>query len=292
VQGPSWIEGAVAFILFDLWMYLWHRANHTNPLLWRFHRMHHSELQLDATSAVRFHPGEIFLSGIARIVVVPLFGMTMAQLIVYESALFPIIVLHHSNVRLPRWLDHGLLALFVTPAMHRVHHSRWRPETDSNYGSVFPYWDRLFRSFRLRADAREVELGLDEFAEPRWQTMTGLLATPFESRPRPARESDDATRMTPAELQSKLRSDKPPIVIDIRSPEAFAKRHIPGARNIALEDLVAAARDLPPGSAAVVYCNLGFKSRRAASDLRKMAVDARDLVGGFRAWKGPVESRR
>lgn len=165
-------------------MYLWHRGNHTIPFLWRFHRMHHSERQLDATSAARFHPGEIFLSGIARLAVVPLLGMTLPQLIVYETALFPIIVLHHSNVRLPRWLDRGLLALIVTPAMHRVHHSRWRPETDSNFGSVFPHWDRLFRSFRLRADARTVALGLDEFAEPRWQTVSGMLTTPLEPRGR------------------------------------------------------------------------------------------------------------
>jgi rhodanese-related sulfurtransferase len=292
-------------------MYLWHRANHTHPFLWRFHRMHHSEPQLDATSALRFHPGEILLSGIARLVIVPLLGMSVPQLVVYESVLFPVIVLHHSNVRLPRWLDYGLLALIVTPAMHRVHHSRWRPETDSNYGSVFPYWDRLFRSFRLRDDARHVELGLDEFSDPQWQTVGGLLRTPLEShsivrgwperKPFVGGESMlrwlhrakvllGARRVTPAELASMLHSETRPVVIDVRSAEAFASGHIPGARHARFEDLSTVTQRLAPETPVVLYCNRGVKSRFAAAELKDAGFDARDLVGGLCAWKGPIES--
>jgi sterol desaturase/sphingolipid hydroxylase (fatty acid hydroxylase superfamily) len=95
-----------------------------------------------------------------------------------------VVLFHHSNVRLPRRLDRGLIAMVVTPAMHRVHHSRWQPETDSNYGSVFPYWDLLFGSFRLRDDARTIQLGLDELDSREWQAFSGMLRTPFTRIPR------------------------------------------------------------------------------------------------------------
>jgi sterol desaturase/sphingolipid hydroxylase (fatty acid hydroxylase superfamily) len=180
---PSWIEGALALLLLDFWMYLWHRANHVIHFLWRFHRTHHSEPDMDVSTGIRFHPGEILLSGIVRLAVIPILGIQLWHLALYESILYPVVMLHHSNVRLPRWLDYGLLAVVVTPAMHRVHHSRWRPETDSNYGSVLPYWDRLFRTFRLREDARAVELGLDEFDGPEWQSLVGFAKTPL-AKPR------------------------------------------------------------------------------------------------------------
>lgn len=181
VAWPAWLETLLLFVLFDFWMYLWHRANHTVPFLWRFHRMHHSDAEMDASTAVRFHTGEVVLSAMARLAILPLFGMTLAQLALYELVLLPVILFHHSNVRLPRWLDHGLLAVIVTPAMHRVHHSRWRPETDSNYGSVFPYWDYLARTFRLRKDAHTVQLGLDGMDDPSWQSISGMLTTPLAS---------------------------------------------------------------------------------------------------------------
>ena len=181
VVWPAWFEMLLLFVLFDFWMYLWHRANHTIPFLWRFHRMHHSDPEMDASTAVRFHTGEVVLSAVARLAILPLLGMTLAQLALYEMVLLPVILFHHSNVSLPRWADHGLLAIVVTPAMHRVHHSRWRPETDSNYGSIFPYWDFLARSFRIREDARTIHLGLDGLDDPAWQSVSGMLRTPLTS---------------------------------------------------------------------------------------------------------------
>lgn len=181
VVWPGWLETLLLFVLFDFWMYLWHRANHVVPFLWRFHRMHHSDPEMDASTAVRFHTGEVVLSTLARLAILTLLGMTLGQLALYEMVLLPVILFHHSNVRLPRWVDHGLLAIVVTPAMHRVHHSRSPPETDSNYGSVFPYWDFLARSFRLRADAHTIHLGLDGMDDPAWQSVSGMLTTPLAS---------------------------------------------------------------------------------------------------------------
>ena len=183
-SAPAWVKLALALLMFDLWMYAWHRLNHAAPLLWRFHRMHHSDQAMDATTAVRFHPGEIVLSGVARLAVVPLLGMSLPQLAIYESILLPVILFHHSNLRLPTWLDFGWLkraatALLVTPAMHRVHHSQLREETNSNYGSVLPWWDWLFRTLRVRLDSQNIQFGLPEFHRPRTRTLLGMLRTPF-----------------------------------------------------------------------------------------------------------------
>jgi len=179
VSWPAGVELAAALLLFDLWMYVWHRLNHRIPLLWRFHRMHHSDRAMDVTSGVRFHPGEIILSGVARLAVVPLLGMSIMQLAIYESILLPVILFHHSNLRLPKWIDFGAMTLLVTPAMHRVHHSRLREETNSNYGSVLPWWDWLFRTLRIRRDSKAIKFGLPEFHRDRNHTLLGMLRTPL-----------------------------------------------------------------------------------------------------------------
>lgn len=178
---PNWWRLVVGLLLFDLWMYWWHRLNHALPFLWRLHRMHHSDPAMDASSAVRFHPGEIFLSGVARLIVLPIIGMPLMLLLAYEAVLLPVILFHHANIRLPRWLDFGLFraGLLVTPAMHRVHHSRERDETNSNYGSVLPVWDRLFGSLRVRHDVENIDFGLPGFADSESQTLVGMLRTPL-----------------------------------------------------------------------------------------------------------------
>ncbi len=193
VEWPLWLEVGLILLLFDLWMYVWHRANHRIPFLWRFHRVHHSDPEMDVTTGIRFHPGEMVLSTVARMVVIPLLGMSLWHLVIYEALLLPVILFHHSNVRLPRWMDYGLLPFVVTPAMHRVHHSRWQPETDSNYGSILPWWDRLFGSFRLRQDARTIELGLEEFDGDDWQTLRGILKTPLAPPGSPGSPEDPSS---------------------------------------------------------------------------------------------------
>jgi sterol desaturase/sphingolipid hydroxylase (fatty acid hydroxylase superfamily) len=180
----SWsmgVEGVLAFALFDLWMYLWHMANHRIPLLWRFHRMHHSDMELDCTTALRFHSGEIILSYLSRLGIVSLLGMTYGQLLIYELCLQPVILFHHSNVALPEKWDRILRSLIVTPNMHRVHHSQEVFETNSNYSSVFSFWDRLAQTFRKRLDPKTLQYGLPYFQEAEWQTLRGLLKTPFVS---------------------------------------------------------------------------------------------------------------
>jgi sterol desaturase/sphingolipid hydroxylase (fatty acid hydroxylase superfamily) len=175
----GWMRLAGAFLLVDLWMYCWHRLNHRLPFLWRFHRMHHSDSRMDVTTANRFHLAEILLSCVLRVPVIALAGVRLGELAVYEAVMFSVVQLHHANVTLTAPADRALRLLIVTPFMHKVHHSNWRPETDSNYSSLFSFWDRLFGSLRLRDDPRSLVFGLHEFTDARHHTLKGLLATPF-----------------------------------------------------------------------------------------------------------------
>jgi sterol desaturase/sphingolipid hydroxylase (fatty acid hydroxylase superfamily) len=176
---PSPLRWLLVLILLDGWMYLWHRANHSLPFLWRFHRMHHSDPALDVTTADRFHLGELALSAILRLALVPLLGLGLVELLVYDTVVAVVTHLHHANISLGRW-DRPLRALIVTPTMHKVHHSRWRPETNSNYATVLSVWDRLFGSFRMRPDLAAIEPGLNELDGPAWQSFAGLWRTPFQ----------------------------------------------------------------------------------------------------------------
>ena len=190
---PVWARVGGAFLLFDAWMYGWHRLNHWIPFFRRFHRTHHSDPKMDVTTANRFHIGEIALSSILRVPVIALLGLQLWELALYELAMFTVVQLHHANIALPMWLDRALRVVIVTPFMHKVHHSRWQPETDSNYSSLFSFWDRLFRTFRLRDDPGKLRFGLQEFDGQENHTLTGLLATPLkqvqqeagEARPKP-----------------------------------------------------------------------------------------------------------
>ncbi len=179
VTLPVVLQWVLAIILFDAWQYAWHVMNHRVPLLWRFHAVHHSDAEMDASTALRFHTGEIALSALARMAVLPVLGLSMVQLAVYELLLLPIIMFHHSNVAVPAKLDRRLRAVIVTPWMHWVHHSDYRPETDSNYSSIFSVWDRVFGTFRLRDDLRQIQIGLKGFQDAEWRPLRGIIAIPF-----------------------------------------------------------------------------------------------------------------
>lgn len=177
---PLWAHAIGAVLLFDAWMYTWHRINHEVPFFWRFHKVHHSDNKMDVTTASRFHFGEIFFSGVFRIAIIALFGIYFWELVLYEIVMFTVVQFHHANIGLSHKTDRFLRAVIVTPDMHRVHHSRWQPETDSNYSSLFSFWDRIARTFRLREKPEEIELGLDRYDEEKNQTIGGMLKTPLK----------------------------------------------------------------------------------------------------------------
>jgi sterol desaturase/sphingolipid hydroxylase (fatty acid hydroxylase superfamily) len=180
VEFPVAVRMIVVFLLFDIWMYYWHMANHRFFFFWRFHRAHHSDIEMDTTTALRFHPGELLLSSFIRLPVLILIGMSFGELVLFEVMLNISTLFHHSNIALPETGDRLLRVLIVTPNMHRVHHSVERDETNSNFTSLLSLWDRLAGTFRMREDTRTITLGLPSFREEKYQRLWGFLTTPFQ----------------------------------------------------------------------------------------------------------------
>ncbi len=177
---PAWFRLLIALLLLDLWIYWWHRASHRIGFLWRFHRVHHLDQWLDVTSAVRFHFGEVILSALIRAVVIFCFALPLASVIVFETLVLIVTAFHHSNMRLPKSLERVLSYLVITPSIHWVHHHVTQPDTDSNYGTLFSFWDRLFGSRSNTRRTPEMAIGLDNFHDRGfWQ----LLAAPFQAVP-------------------------------------------------------------------------------------------------------------
>ncbi len=131
-------------ILLDLFIFWWHQAVHRVPFLWRFHEIHHLDEHLDATSAIRFHFGEVFFSTFVRAFVIIVFAIPFYSVLVFEILVMVCSVFHHSNIKLPSWFERLLSKIIVTPSLHWVHHHALRQDTDSNYGTIFSFWDRLF----------------------------------------------------------------------------------------------------------------------------------------------------
>lgn len=176
----SWLEAAFAVLFFDFFTYWWHRLSHEIPFLWRFHRVHHSDAQMDVSTAYRFHFGEIFISSILRAVIILLLGCKLWHLALYEALMFPVVQFHHANISLPKKLDDLLAKFIVTPNMHKVHHSRKWQETNSNYTSMFSFWDRLFGTFKKREDTENISFGLEGFDVEDKQSLGGLIKTPLD----------------------------------------------------------------------------------------------------------------
>jgi len=180
---PEWWSGwtglALDILLLDCWIYWWHRANHQWPLLWRFHEVHHLDEFLDASSALRFHFGEVLMSSLARAGVILLTGVPLMSVIVFETLLAFNTMFHHSDLRLPRRLEWALSRVIVTPSIHWVHHHAIRRDTDSNYASLLSVWDRLFGSCSATVRTPDMPIGTEGLKD---RGFGQLLARPFEER--------------------------------------------------------------------------------------------------------------
>lgn len=177
---PGWAHMIGAVLLMDTWTYFWHVLNHRVPFFWKFHRVHHSDPNMDVTTANRFHAGEIIFSSILRTGIISLVGLHIWELLIYEIMLVIVVQFHHANIGVPEKLDKILRMIIVTPAMHKVHHSRIQSETDSNYSSLFSFWDRICKTFNLNDDPHSINLGLDDFDAEEDQNVKGLFRMPFK----------------------------------------------------------------------------------------------------------------
>lgn len=179
VSWPRWIETLLAVLLLDYTLWWWHWATHRVPLLWRFHLVHHIDRDLDASTALRFHFGELVLSIAARAAQMIVIGVDPYALWLWQSILFASILFHHSNVRLPEAFERALVRFIVTPRMHGIHHSNRRSETDSNWSSILSCWDVLHRTLRLDVRQAEVVIGVPAYADASEVTVGKMLLLPF-----------------------------------------------------------------------------------------------------------------
>jgi sterol desaturase/sphingolipid hydroxylase (fatty acid hydroxylase superfamily) len=193
---PLWVLFPATLLLRGLISTGTHWLNHRLPWLWRIHRVHHLDTELDVTSTVRFHPLEFFVNPFIGVPVVLLFGLPAWILAFYELLDIVITLFSHSNLRIGTGLNRWLRYLIVTPDLHRIHHSSWRPETDSNYGAVFPVWDVIFGTFRPEPRDRQedMRLGLEELRDPEANQYLRLLISPLRRELAASRAGASATR--------------------------------------------------------------------------------------------------
>jgi sterol desaturase/sphingolipid hydroxylase (fatty acid hydroxylase superfamily) len=177
---PVWLEVLLAMLLLDYTLYVWHVLTHRVPALWRFHAVHHIDLDLDASTAVRFHFGELTVSTPWRVAQVVLIGASPLALSIWQTGLLMSILFHHSNVELPIGVERRISRVFVTPRMHGIHHSQVREESDSNWSSGLTLWDWLHGTLRLNVPQGAVTIGVPAFQDPADVTLPKMIAFPFE----------------------------------------------------------------------------------------------------------------
>ena len=181
LDWPIWLEFALTMILLDAAIWLQHLISHKVPLLWRIHRVHHADRDIDASTALRFHPVEILLSAAYKLGVILLLGPAVWAVIAFEIVLNASAMFNHANVALPQSVDRVLRTVIVTPDMHRVHHSTLREEHDRNYGFCLSLWDRLFRTYRDQPSRGHtgMTIGLPPYLGEPTQRLGWSLWLPF-----------------------------------------------------------------------------------------------------------------
>lgn len=181
---PQWAETAAALVLLDYTLYLWHVLVHRVPALWRFHAVHHVDLDLDASTAVRFHFGELTISVPWRAMQVACIGVSPRDLKLWQQALLVSVLFHHSNVRLPVRLERGLALLVMTPRLHGIHHANRQALRDANWSSGLTVWDWLHGTLRTDVPQEAITIGVESYGRPDDVTLPRVLTMPFHNAPR------------------------------------------------------------------------------------------------------------
>ena len=178
IQAPYIIEVVIGIASLDFISYWAHRWSHKLPLLWKLHRVHHSDTTMDASTFFRNHPLEVLVSGLSGILTAAIFGIDIFILTLFLFISIPFMIMQHSNIIFPSWLDKVVGKVFITPNMHKVHHSQDQYYTDSNFANIFVFWDKLFGTYKY-VTVDQITYGLKEFSEIEKQTFWYLLKSPF-----------------------------------------------------------------------------------------------------------------
>src|SRR6266513_1525147 len=179
---PPALAFIASFLLMDLTFYWWHLANHRIGFLWRFHNVHHIDPDLDVSTGFRFHFGEVAMSAIFRVVQVSVIGLSGWAFAVYELVFQANTLFHHSNLRLPSRFERFLNKMLVTPRMHGIHHSQVQRENNSNFGVVFPWWDRFHRTLGLNIAQAKIVIGIAGYSQPDDNQLRNALLMPFRKQ--------------------------------------------------------------------------------------------------------------
>jgi sterol desaturase/sphingolipid hydroxylase (fatty acid hydroxylase superfamily) len=178
----GWVGGFVGFLILDYAYWWWHWVNHMIPFFWRFHNVHHTDLDMDVTTAARFHFGEIFFSIAFLSAVVVVSGVAPLTFITFFVVFEGAVAFHHSNLRLPIELERILNLIIVTPRMHGIHHSIVQRETNSNWGTIFCWWDKLHRTLRRDIPQDAITIGVAAYRDEHELTLAKLWALPFRKQ--------------------------------------------------------------------------------------------------------------
>lgn len=184
VRLPRLLETITAVLLMDYTLYVWHVLTHRLSFLWRFHLVHHVDLDLDASTALRFHFGEIVVSAAWRAAQIVVIGVSPVSFAAWQVFLFPSILFHHSNVRLPIDWEEKISRLVVTPRMHGIHHSAERSESDSNWSSGLTVWDWLHGTLKTNAEREKIIIGVPAYQKPEEVVLTKIVPLPFGKQKR------------------------------------------------------------------------------------------------------------
>jgi sterol desaturase/sphingolipid hydroxylase (fatty acid hydroxylase superfamily) len=176
---PSWLKVVLSVILLDYTLYLWHVLTHKVPALWCFHRVHHADLDLDASTALRFHCLEMMLSVPWRAAQVLVIGVAPLTLSIWQTATLLAILFHHSNVEIPLYIERWLCRFIVTPRMHGIHHSMISEEANANWSTIFAFPDYLHRTRKLNVPQQAVTIGVPAYRDPQEVTFAKIMAMPF-----------------------------------------------------------------------------------------------------------------
>ncbi|MBW2011585.1 MAG: sterol desaturase family protein [Deltaproteobacteria bacterium] len=179
VQAPLWIEILFTVAFMDFMLYIWHLLNHVVPFLWRFHRVHHTDLNMDVSTATRFHIGELAISAVIKISLIFFLGANLPGVLIFECGVVFCAQFHHSSLKVPKWFESIFWILFVPPSMHRIHHSVIIRERDSNYGTIFSLWDRISGTLITRVDQAKIRIGVGAYPNPDRLNLQHLLIMPF-----------------------------------------------------------------------------------------------------------------
>lgn len=178
---PTWAHAIIALLMMDfIGAYLIHLVQHKIAWMWHFHKIHHIDTAVDTTTALRHHPVESIFRVLALFTAIITMGVPIWMVMAYQTISVFMSQFNHANIHLPKWLDNALSWIIVSPDMHKVHHSHYQPETDTNYANIFSIWDRLFGTFKKVKDTTTLVYGLDEYREDKYEGIGALLKAPFD----------------------------------------------------------------------------------------------------------------